>query len=752
LRDLGLTVLWLVCCASTTHAAQQAAVEPAPATLTIARAGAPIRIDGDLSDEGWRAAIPIETWYEVNPGDNTPPKVKNIGRVAYDDRYFYVGLEFDDPHPEKIRSPLGDRDNLSSATDYGGVILDTRNTGRTAILFLANARGLQYDAVSDDGGGGEDSSPDFYWDSAGRITATGWTLEIRIPFTSLRYPKTDPQTWGIMLYRNHPRDFRYQFFTLRLPRGSSCFICHSNKLVGLRQLPAGGHMVAAPYVSARQASEAQGGAGAPLHQGPVQGDLGLDFKWMPTAGLAIDAMINPDFSQVESDVSQISANERFALLYPEKRPFFLEGLELFSTPIRAVHTRSITSPRFGVRATGKWGATAFTGLVTDDRGGGRVILPGASSSDFADQDFHSSVFLGRARRDFGASFVSWLVSAREQEQGAFNRVVGPDFQWRPNARDMITGQVLYSFTKTPQRTDLADAWDGRSFEGHAAQVWASHNTQRFDAYAQYDDLGDGFRADNGFVPQVGYRQGSFEMGYTVRPKSGWIRRFRTYLIADREADREGALLSEKLSPGFGFDARWNSQVRIRYLWHRVRSGDDKHTLPGERLVFSINSSPTRFLSHVGLDGYVGHDIDLDGARRGWGGDVTIGSTLRLSNHLDVNMNGSRRWLDVDGPSGVPARLFTARVERMRINYSFTSRVFARVIAQYVSTRRDPSLYADEVERHESIFTGSALLAYKLNWQTVLYAGYGDARENDEREHLQPTGRQFFVKLSYAWQR
>jgi hypothetical protein len=122
-------------------------------------------------------------------------------------------------------------------TDYAGVILDTRNDGRTAFLFLANARGLQYDAILDDSGSGEDASPDFYWDAAGRITKTGWTLEMRIPFTSLRYPKADPQTWGIMLYRNYPRDFRYQFFTARLPRGSSCFVCHSNQLTGLAQLP-----------------------------------------------------------------------------------------------------------------------------------------------------------------------------------------------------------------------------------------------------------------------------------------------------------------------------------------------------------------------------------------------------------------------------------------------------------------------------------------------------------------------------------
>src|SRR5262249_53323936 len=140
------------------------------------------------------------------------------------------------------------RDNVPSYTDYGGVILDTRNNGRTAILFLANPRGIQYDAVTDDATG-EDSSPDLYWDAVGRITQPGWVLEMRIPFSSLRYAKADPQTWGIMLYRNYPRDFRYQMFSTRLPRGGSCFICYENKLSGLAGLPSGGHLVLAPYLS-----------------------------------------------------------------------------------------------------------------------------------------------------------------------------------------------------------------------------------------------------------------------------------------------------------------------------------------------------------------------------------------------------------------------------------------------------------------------------------------------------------------------
>src|SRR5262249_54527455 len=138
-------------------------------------------IDGDLSDPGWQGATKVDTWYETNPGDNVPPPVKNTAWLTYDEKYLYAGFEFEDPHPEQIRAPFGDRDNVNGFTDYGGIIIDPRHDGRTALLLLTNAHGIQYDAVSDDTTGNEDNSPDFFWDSVARITSKGWTLEMRVP-------------------------------------------------------------------------------------------------------------------------------------------------------------------------------------------------------------------------------------------------------------------------------------------------------------------------------------------------------------------------------------------------------------------------------------------------------------------------------------------------------------------------------------------------------------------------------------------
>jgi len=720
--------------------------EPEP--LRIVRAAGPIAVDGELDDPGWEGVPEVETWYETRPGDNTPPPVRNVGYLAYDDDALYAGFEFDDPDPAAIRAPYGDRDTIGFALDYGGVILDARHSGRTAILFLANPRGIQYDAVTDDGSG-EDSSPDFFWDSAARITERGWTLEIRIPFSSLRYPKEEVQTWGVMLYRNYPREFRYQFFSTRLPRGGNCFICRSNPLEGLRDLPSSGGIVVAPYASASQAWSAGDDLAGGLVRSPFDATGGLDVKWRPSADAAFDGTLNPDFSQIESDVAQIASNERFALFFPEKRPFFLEGIELFSTPIQAVYTRTITSPRWGLRGTGKLGSLGYTALAAEDLGGGSVILPGPQGSELADQDFRSWVGMLRVKRDLGHSFVSALAVDREIEGGGSNRVFGPDFRWQRGIRDTVTGQVLFSRSTTPARAELADEWDGRTLSGHAAELWWQHSTTHVDWFAQVQDIAEGFRADSGFVPQVGYRQTYGQAGYTIRPR-GFVRRQRFFTEVDRQTDRDGGLLQQLVAVGTGFDARFNSFVQLRYYDDRILAGDRVLSRRGGYAYFQVN--PSQLLNNVSLEARVGQEIDFANARRGDGASFTFGAALRPTDHLALRFDDSLRFLKVDDGRGGQARLFRARVDRLRATYTFSARSFVRAIVQRVETKRDPSLYEDEVNPLDRGLSGSLLFAYKLNWQTVLFLGLGDDRALDEQGRLRPSDRSLFFKLSYAFQR
>ena len=197
--------------------------------IRIARAAGPIVMDGDLSDPGWKGATKVDTFFETNPGDNVPPKVRTVAYLTYDEKFFYAAFEFYDPDISLLRAPYGDRDALPGYTDYGGVILDTHGSARTAIEYLVNPHNIQYDAIQDDASG-EDSSPDYFWDSATKIEKDRWVLEMRIPFSTLRYSHANPQVWSILLYRNYPRAFRYQMFSSKLPRGGNCFICRSSRL------------------------------------------------------------------------------------------------------------------------------------------------------------------------------------------------------------------------------------------------------------------------------------------------------------------------------------------------------------------------------------------------------------------------------------------------------------------------------------------------------------------------------------------
>ena len=717
--------------------------------FTIARATSPIVVDGDLSDAGWQGVEGISKWYETNIGDNVPPQVGNVAYLTYDDQYFYAGFVFEDPDPPGIRAPLGDHDAVGSPTDYGGVIVDSRNDGRTAQMFLANPRGVQYDAISSDVSG-EDDSPDFFWDSVGKITETGWNLEMRIPFTSLRYRQEPAPTWAILLYRNYPRDRRYQFFSARLPRDVNCFICNSTKLVGLEHLPHGSHLVIAPYVSASQSSAPEGDLGTPLEAGDADGDAGFDLKWGPSAALTIDGTWNPDFSQIESDAAQIVANERFALFFPEKRPFFLEGVDLLSTPLQAVYTRTITSPRGGLRATGRAGEVSYTALLTQDRGGGQVVLPGPEDSDVADQDFVSDVGIARVRRDFGRSFVSVLGTAREIHDGGYNRVFGPDFQWRPGVTETFTGQYLWSESETPDREDLTAEWDGRKLSDGAGIFSWSHSTAHEDWYLQGQHLGEEFRADDGFIPQVGYSEAYGEAGYTLRPEDSFLSRARIFTINYYDVDLDGDALSQRVSLGSGLDGRWNSFFRVELNADGIRVDD--RMLRRFRPRLFLESVPGSFLNYFSIEAFVGEEIDFANAREGTGTTLNGSVQLRPDPHLELRGNVSRRWLDVDEPGAV-GRLFTAQVGRLRAVWSFNSRSFLRLIGQYVETKRDPALYLSAVDAKEAVWSGSALFAYKLNWQTVFYVGYGDERTFlESTDNLEPSATEVFAKLSYAWQR
>ncbi len=718
---------------------------PPPQPLSIPRASGTIRMDGDLSDAAWKTAAVIDRFYETSPSDNIPAKVKTIAYLTYDEKYFYIGIRADDPNPERIRAPYVDRDQVIGTDDNIAIFLDTRNDKRTALELRVNPRGIQADGIFNDANFNEDFSPDYFYDTAAAIDSGGWSAEFRIPFASLRYARTDPQTWNILVWRNYPRDFRYAFHSAPIPRDSNCVICHTHPMIGLTGLPAAGNLIAAPYITAQQVERPVGGLGGRLEREPFGRDAGIDLKWTPTANNAIDLTLNPDFSQIETDVAQITVNQRFAVFFPEKRPFFLEGFDLFDTPIQVAYTRTITAPRFGARSTGKLFGAAYTVLVTDDRGGGLTILPGPLGSDFALQDFKSINAIARVRKDFGRSFYGAVFTDREIRGGGHNRVFGPDVLWRPTESDAVAAEFLISDTRDPNRPDLSPGWFGDKKTGHAFSATWNHQKRTYDWFAQARDFGEDFRADLGFIPQVGYREVAGGFAFRRHPENSMFRFVRPNIFVDQQVDRDNNTILRRISPGIFVIGAKNLQADLSVRNDRVETGAG--LLDQTYLSWFFQFDPSRRFTRIAFFGDGGQRIDFANARVGTGAGVGVAATVRPIDRLTLDLTLNHERLNVTG-----GRLYSANVQRLKTTYSFSAKSLLRVIGQYVTTDRTRSLYGFNVNPHDSTFLGSVLYSYKINWQTVLYLGYGDNRALTTFNDLAPVDRSLFFKVSYAIQR
>ena len=714
----------------------------------IHRASGPIVVDGELSEPAWTTAVRIEDWFEVRPADNVPASLRSVAMLAYDDTYLYVAFDLEDLEAASIRAPIRDRDDLPQTVDYAGLYIDPAGDGKLAQEFAGTPSGVQYDGVYSEASG-PSSAPDFYWDCAGKINAKGWALEMRIPFSSLRYADPNPSHWAVLFYRSVPRTFRYEYYSSRIPRDRACILCNSRALEGLENLPSGAHWVAAPYAAASGAQAPEAGVGSRFGRTESRSEVGADVKWMPRPDVVVDATLNPDFSQIESDAAQITANERFALSLPEKRPFFMESTDLFTTPIGAAYTRSITSPRWGARATGVGDGYTYTVLAGEDRGGGSVIIPGPEGSLLAPQDFSSLFAIGRLRLDVGRSFASVLFTDREVEGGSYNRVLGPDLEWWPSESDVVLGQFLMSWTRTPNRPDLAEEWTGASLEGHAGELTWIHSTSSWDGILSLQEASDDFRADNGFVPQVGYRKGYAEVGYTFWPKDSPLTRLRLFTISSTISDRDGELLFRQVTPGFGFDSILDSFVRFDFAFDEVRCGE--RLIRRRQIRPTIRFTPSRFVPLVQIEGVVGDEVDWSGRRPAEGTTIKLTTEFRPTDHTLLALDLDRRWLDVVGDDRARGRLLTADVARLRATYSFSVRSWLRLVAQWVETNCDEALYKSSVDARTGDLSGSLTFAYKLNWQTVLFIGYADGRTLDDADVLQEAGREAFLKVSYAFQ-
>ena len=703
---------------------------------------AEIQVDAILDEIAWDRALVVDINYETRPGENIPASVQTKAMVTYDRSHIYVAFRALDPDPKKIRAHLSDRDTAWN-DDWVGIVLDTFNDERRAFEFFVNPLGVQMDVLQDDVTRREDDAWDALWTSAGRVTEEGYIVEVAIPFYSLRFPAgTEEQVWGVDLMRNYPRSDRVRLRSQPRDRDRNCYLCQISKMRGFENVTPGNNIELVPTVVGSRVDQRLDSDASSLEQGDADSEVGLTAKWGVTPNMTLLGTINPDFSQVEADVAQLDVNNQFALFFPERRPFFLEGADFFSTPLNAVFTRNVADPDWGLKLTGKMSANGV-GVFAAQDAVTNLLFPGSQGSDSDSFDFETLDSVVRYRRDVGEnSSIGALVTSRDGDEYS-NIVAGVDGLFRFMESNSISVQYLGSQTEYP--LDIVEEFDqpAGSFSDESFRIGFNHNSRNWNAYAQYQDIGTDFRADMGFMPRVDY---TFALGGLERiwwaDEDAWWTQIRVGGDYDLTHDQSGQLLEREAEV-------WTLFNGPRQSWLWVDVGDRKRHFDGEdfdenfiNTWFEIQPSGDFF---VGLFTRFGDDIDFANTRPAKVTLIEPEIRYNAGKHLRINLSHRLQQLDVD-----EGQLFEAALSELRLVYQFNIRLFARLITQYTDITRDPSLYIDEVDaRYEELFN-QVLVSYKLNPRTVAFVGYSETRAGDGTNGLTPEDRSIFVKFGYSW--
>ena len=710
-----------------------------------------IAIDGVLDDAAWQGALEQEIAYDIQPGDNTPAPVKTIVRIGYTEDALYVAYHALDPDPASILAHLRDRDAMFS-DDWVGLFLDTFSDHRRGYELVVNPLGVQGDIIRDESNANnqEDSSWDGLWQSAGRITAEGYDVEMRIPFSTLRFPGGGgEQHWGISLFRNWPRDKRHQLTSHKVPRESSCFECEWGKYSGLAGARQGRNLEIVPTLTLG-AGQTRDAAGDAWHNEKTSIEPGVDVSWAPSPNMTLNATLNPDFSQVETDQLQLGFNDSFALFYQEKRPFFLEGADYFTTPFNVLYTRQIADPDYGLRITGRQGGSAYGAIVARDAAP-QVLVPGVLGSGFEALGADADVAVGRYRYDFNEHASLGAIGTFRRGDGYSNDVVGVDGRWKRGPHT-LTAQFLRSDSAYPREfldqaiadevTDLDLSDDTPAGDAWRAEYSFSNRDWYFDAW--HMDVDPGFRADLGFIGQVGYDKSLLGGQRSWYRDGKAINRVNLYADFDATHRYDGQLLEREWEASLSAEGPKQSSFSLHGLT-RVRFWEG--ALFDERYAdVNVQFRPWPTLL---LGGYanIGDMLDLAAARTGRRSLIELWGNTDIGRGLTLNWDVTKQWMRRDGGTAFEASLVNAGG-----SWQFSPRQRLRLTLQGSEVLRDQALYVDTVNETARDWAAQVVYSYKANPRTALYAGasYGAFMDDDNPDLFGDT-RSVFVKLSYGWQ-
>lgn len=716
------------------HAQNATLAAEEPITAVRLAPGEHVPVDGRLTHAAWQKAPVFERSYEVDPVRGRTPDFPTRVRVLYDDRALYVGVEAIDPEPARIRAPLVRHDLVTRTQDFVVLYVDPIGARRAAQFFRAGASGSTADGLHTADDDTEDFSPDFDWDAASQRTDQGYTTVFRIPYASLRYSGDRGAVWRVMVGRRIPREQVMLTLSVPLPREALSFIDRLQPLQGFELPLDHGFVQWRPTLTLRRTEDR-----------PFEGERrretelkpSLDVKWRPRPELVLDATLNPDFSQVELDQPQLSRNNRFALFFTEKRPFFLESSDLLIAPTRSLYTRSISDPRWGVRATWRSDRLAGSGVLVQDRGGGLTPLPGAYGTGFALQPRNTALLSRAGWRAGDWSFGSVLAHRRYDEAGE-NTVGGLDAQWLVGAW-RLKAQWLGSRT-TAHADDQGGLREGAARDGHLLHLQALRRTDRTESELLVEDVATDFRNDAGFVSQAGVRH--VEATHIVQWHNlGPFNEFHLYLDAQRTEDRElGQAVSQKWLPGLYLAAARNTEVTLEWVPRGlVRVAADRPLRAERYWHLWAQTTPGRWSPLASLTVDAGRLLDVAADTVRPGRRITLDVQTRLLPPLELQPRIEQLTLREGGR----VRYRETAAQLLGI-WHLAARQSLRLIVQRTRYERDAEpergLVADEGRRRAESLT----YAWRRSTGSVLYVGV--TRGTDGLPQRPERSTEVFAKL------
>jgi hypothetical protein len=783
----------LVCLGALPVAAQQPVFHgrAGETSVAIPRVTDTIRVDGRLDEPAWGRAAILTGFSQFNPTDGRPAVDSTEALVMYGPDAIYLAVRAYAPEGT-VRATLADRDRIVN-DDHVQFILDTFNDRRQAYVFAVNPLGVQSDGIRTEGGGGRgrggggmgggmgggfsratlgnaDLNQDLIWQSKGEVTPFGFQVELRVPYKSIRFRSGGPLTWGINVIRQTQRNNYTDTWTVT-SRGVNSFLNQSGRLVGLRDLRRGLVLDLTPVVTS-SVSGAPDASDAWTYGQVTQ--YGGDVRWGVTPSLTLNATINPDFSQVEADAGQIPGDVRFAVNFPELRPFFVEGNEQIDTPNQLVYTRRIVQPVAAAKLTGK--VSRFdVGLLS-------AVDNAKYSATGSDQPLFNIL---RLRRDVGTQSNIGFTLTDRREGADYNQLINTDGRFILKNAYQASYQVAHGRTRTGTTTQDGSIWEA-SFD-RTGRSWGFRNS--------IEGVSPGLVSRVGFVPRTDYVQTQLNQRYTwygargarveqvmtfLSANSTWA--YRNFFDQDRPLETRASLFASlqlrggwnlSLTPaleGFGF---LPSQYERYYVERRVGgvvTDTAKYTPTGRVQGRQLNLRVTtpqfrRFGFSAG--GTVARDAEfLEGAGADRF-DYNVGLDLRPTPQLRMNVTMLHQEFRRVRDGSV---ILKTDIPRFRMEYQLSRAIFFRFVGQYEARVRDA--YRDPATEDAILFRLSSdgsftrtaasrtnnlradwLFSYFPSPGRVLYLGYGASLTEPEAFRFQSVERTrdgFFVKFSWLY--